>query len=268
MTVPSSSEPRSGTRNAAQARATHSPATSPAFMSHAPRPWTVLAVTRPPNGGSPAHVAGSPVGTTSTCALSSNDGPASRPGSLPTTPHASRRSTSTPGKSGSASVASSGICHASTSMPISAIRVANTCWTAFSSSEPDTLGTRTSSASSATISAAWSSTYCSTRSVVDGTAVAPSRADGVAGDRDRPRRTEEDDDVRDLLGGDQPSQAGARGEVGAHRLLRASRRGGPVGDEPRRAFGLDHAGVHDRDAHAGRPELVGEVGGERGDGDV
>src|SRR6185312_3198692 len=204
---------------------------------------------------SPPHVAGSPVGTTSMCALSSKDGPLSRPGSLPTTPHASRRSTSTPGKSGSASVASSGICHASTSMPISAIRAANRCWTVFSSSEPDTLGIRTSSASSTTISAAWSSRYCKTRSVVDGTAVAPSHSDGVTGDRDGQRRAEEDDDVRDLLGGDQPPQAGARGEVGAHLFLRAPARGGAIGDEPRRAFGLDEAGVHDRHPDAGRPEL-------------
>ena len=54
----------------------------------------------------------------------------------------------------------------------------------------------------------------------------------------------------------------------AHLLLRAPRRGGPVRDQPRRALGPDHAGVHDRDAHTGGPELVGEVGGERGDGDV
>jgi hypothetical protein len=49
-TVPRIRSPRSGTSSAAKARTVHSAATNPAFMSHAPRPYTASVPTVPENG--------------------------------------------------------------------------------------------------------------------------------------------------------------------------------------------------------------------------
>src|SRR5215207_6519659 len=109
-------------------RTDDSGATSPAFMSHAPRPSTLLPVTLPLNGSAPAQASRSPGGTTSTCALSMSDGPFPRPATRPTTPHASARSTSTPGKSRSANVSSSWISQVSTSRSMLTMRSDRRCW--------------------------------------------------------------------------------------------------------------------------------------------
>ena len=80
-------------------------ATTPAFMSHAPRPCTAPSAMRGTNG-SPSHSARSPGGTTSVCPESTSAGtPSSAAGTVPTTPHASVRTTSWPGASGSVAAA-------------------------------------------------------------------------------------------------------------------------------------------------------------------
>ncbi len=105
--------------------------------------------------------------------------------------------------------------------------------------------------------------------VVDGAAVAPADADGVTGDRDRRRRAEEDDDVRDLFAVTMRPQAGARG--------RGRRAPAPPCARVAAARSATSRGVRSVSTRpgcttvtpdAGRTELVGQVGGERGDGDV
>ena len=133
-------------------------------MSQAPRPCTVVSVTSPSNGPGPCHAPRSPGGTTSTCALSIKDGPPSRPLRRPTTPQASLRSTSTPGKSGSVRRSATGSCQVSTSRSCRVSREASRCWISISSSDPEIVGIRISEARSWTMSDAWSSRYPSTRS--------------------------------------------------------------------------------------------------------
>ena len=80
-------------------------ATTPPFMSHVPRPYQRPSASCRNHGSWAVHQAASPGGTTSTCPFSTSSGtvlPAARgpepPGrQVPTQPHASSRSTSSPG---------------------------------------------------------------------------------------------------------------------------------------------------------------------------
>ena len=107
-------------------------ATTPAFMSQAPRPCTAPSAMRGTNG-SPSHCARSPGGTTSVCPESTSAGtPSSAAGTVPTTPHASVRSTSWPGASASVAAACRSIGHVSTSQSSSSSQPASRCWTSLS----------------------------------------------------------------------------------------------------------------------------------------
>ncbi len=163
ITQASNRSPGSGTPTLRRARSTASAAARPPFMSQLPRPCSCPFRTAPENG-SPLQVCRSPGGTTSTWAFSISEPACSArlPGSRATSPQACRRSTSAPGKSGSAVRSSSGSCQWSSSSPSGSSRATRSDWISASASLPDTLGSRTSSPSSPTMAGTASSTAAST----------------------------------------------------------------------------------------------------------
>ena len=94
--------------------------------------------------------------------LSISVAPSPDPAKRPTSPHASRRSTSMPGKSGSAANESRSICQWSTSRPPAARSSAIRACAWFSPSVPLTLGVRTTSAAVVRSSRSSSPTLSST----------------------------------------------------------------------------------------------------------
>lgn len=127
-------------------------ATTPAFMSHAPRACTTSPVTRGRNG-SPSHRDRSPCGTTSTCPWRTRVGPSPCGRVPPTRPHASVRGASLPGKSGWARSSGRSMDHRSTSRSIRSRCRARTCWSSDSAAVPVTLGTARSSSSNRAMAA-------------------------------------------------------------------------------------------------------------------
>lgn len=132
--------PRSRTPEARMAASAATLATTPAFMSQAPRPCTTSPRTLGTKGA-PAHCARSPGGTTSTWPWRIMVGPSSAPGSVATSPHASSRGTSMPGKPGSLRRAGRSIDHRSMSRPDRPRSRARRCCSSDSAALPVTLGT-------------------------------------------------------------------------------------------------------------------------------
>ena len=112
-------------------------------MSHAPRPCTAPSAIRGTNG-SPSQSDRSPGGTTSVWPDRTRAGrPSSAEGTVPTTPHASLRSTSWPGAPASVAAAARSIGQASTAQPRSCSHSARRCCTSLSAEVPPIEGTAT-----------------------------------------------------------------------------------------------------------------------------
>ena len=157
ITVCTASGRRSVTPDRRSAATAPSIAATPPFMSQAPRACRTPSTTADPNGSLPGHRSQSPGGTTSTCPHRTSAGSVPSTPEVPTQPQASSRSTSIPGKSGSARSSARSNRQWSTAMSSSPSRPAHQCCTSCSASVPSTLGMRTSASRSATISAGFTS---------------------------------------------------------------------------------------------------------------
>ena len=112
--------PRSVIPLSEMARMAAHPATSPAFMSQAPRPTMTSMPSRCSRrgvNGSPDQASRSPGGTTSVWPLMRSVWPPPVPARVAVTPTACDRATSMPGNSGSAVICSRSMSHSSTARP-------------------------------------------------------------------------------------------------------------------------------------------------------